>query len=98
MAANGSPMEYLARWVEWNINEHAQQHKASIKDTIALLQHIEQLNNTKARFSESSVLVSWDIKNFHPNCQTDLCIEAVGKALDNRPPGILPSKQCILEA
>ena len=97
MAANGSPIEYLARWEEWYIKEYAQQHKAYIKDTKALLQHIEQLNNTKAPFSESSILVSWDIKNFYPNCQTDLCVEAVGKALDNRPPGSLPSKQCILE-
>ena len=44
MAANGSPIEYLARWVEWNIKEYAQQHRAYIKDTKALLQHIEQLN------------------------------------------------------
>ena len=44
------------------------------------------------------MLVSWDIKKFYPNCQTDLCIEAVGKTLDNRPPGTLPSKQRILEA
>ena len=92
MAANGSPIEYLARWVEWNIKEYAQQHRAYIKDTKVLLQHIEQLNNTKAPFSDSSILVSWDIKNFYSNCQTDLCIEAVGKALDNRPPGTLPSK------
>ena len=61
MAANGSPIEYLARWVEWNIKEDAQQHKAYIKDTRALLQHIEQLNNTRAPFSESYILVSWDI-------------------------------------
>ena len=27
-----------------------------------------------------------------------MCLEAVGEALDNRPPGSLPSKQCILEA
>ena len=97
MASNGSPIKYQARWVEWNIKEHAQQHKAYIKDTKALLQHIEQLNSTKASFSESSVLVGWDIKNFYSNCQTDLCIKAVGKALDNRPPGTLPCKQCILE-
>ena len=43
-------------------------------------------------------MVSWDIKNFYPNCQTDLCIEAVGKVLDRRPPGTLPSKESILEA
>ena len=94
MAANGSPIEYL----EWNIKEYAQQHKAYSKDTKALLQHIEQLNNTKAPFSDSSILVSWGINFFYPNFQTDFCIEVVGKALHNRPPGTLPSKQCILEA
>ena len=87
IAASGSPIEYLARWVEWNIKEYAQQHRAYIKDTKALLQNIEQLNNTKAPFSDSSILVSWDNKKFYPNCQTDLCIEVVGKALDNKPPG-----------
>ena len=66
MAGKGSPIEYLARWVEWNTKKHAQQHKAYIKDTKALLQHIEQLNITKAPFSESSILVSWDIKKFLP--------------------------------
>ena len=35
---------------------------------------------------------------FLPNCQMDLCIEAVGKVLDRRPPGTLPSKESILEA
>ena len=43
-------------------------------------------------------MVSWDIKNFYPNCQMDLCIESMGKVLDRRPPGTLPSKECILEA
>ena len=27
-----------------------------------------------------------------------LCIEAMGKVLDRRPPDTLPSKECILEA
>ena len=31
MVVNCSPIEYLARWVEWNIKEYAQQYRAYIK-------------------------------------------------------------------
>ena len=95
MSANETAIEYLARWTEWHLKEYAQQHEAYIRDTKALLQHVEDINNTKAPLPEDS---SWDIKNFYPNCQTDLCIEAVGKVSECRPPGTLPSKQCISEA
>ena len=72
--------------------EYAQQHKVYIRDTKALLRYVEDINNTRAPLSEDSIMVSCDIKNFYPNCQTNLCIEAVGKVLHRRPPGTLPCK------
>ena len=98
MSANETAIEYLARWIEWHLKEYAQQHETYIRDTKALLQYVEGINNTKAPLSEDSIMVSWDIKNSYPNCQTDLCIEAVGIVLDRRPQGTLPSKESISEA
>ena len=41
MSANETAIEHLARWIEWHLKEYAQKHKASIRDTKALLQYVD---------------------------------------------------------
>ena len=52
-----------------------------------------------APFAPHTRMISWDIKNFYPNCETRLCIEAVRKALDKLKRRWSKSrKECICEA
>ena len=52
-----------------------------------------------APFLPHTRMISSDIKNFYPNCETRLCIEAVRKALDKWKPRWSKSrKECICEA
>ena len=47
----------------------------------------------------STKLLSWGIKNYYPNCSTELCMRAVKRILDERGTNLpLNSKNCILEA
>ena len=51
------------------------------------------------RVKESTKLLSWDIKNYYPNCSTELCMRAVKRILDERGTNLPQnSKNCILEA
>ena len=86
LSSRGSATEKLARWVECNFKDKATRHKAYIRDTKSFLLHLEQLNESMALFPPHTRMISWDIKNFHPNCETRQCIEAVGKALDKWKP------------
>ena len=44
--------------------------------------YLEHLNLTRAPFREGTKLISWLVKDFHPNCNTEKCIEAVKKVLE----------------
>ena len=37
---------------------------------------------TRAPFREGTKLISWDVKDFYPNCNTEKCTEAVKKVLE----------------
>ena len=67
-----------------------------IKDTIDLLNRIEDLN-WKGPFPEGTLLVSWDVKSMFPNTDNRLGLSAVKKA-PNAGENQLPSTNCILEA
>ena len=77
----------------------ATRHKAYIRDTKSFLLHLEQLNESIKPFPPHTRTISWDIKNFYPNCETRLCIEAVRKPLyEWKPRWSKSSKECICEA
>ena len=84
--SRGSATEKLARWVECNLKDVATRHKAYIRDTKSFLLHLEELYENMAPFAPHTRMISWDIKNFYPNCETRLCIEAVRKALEKWKP------------
>ena len=74
-------------------------HGAHIKDTKYFLLHLEHLNDTRAPFKDGTKLISLDVENYYPNCQTDLCIQAVRTTLEKYATEFSDSKiKCILEA
>ena len=99
MSSRGTAIENLARLLEIQLKPYARLHEAYIKDTKSFLRHLEELNDTRAPFKESTKLLRWDIKNYYPNCSTELCVRAVKRILDERGTNLPQnSKNCILEA
>ena len=89
----------LARWLELLLKPYARLPEAYIKDTKSFLLHLEELNDTRAPFKESTKLLSWDIKNYYSNCSTELCMRAVKRILDERGTNLSQnSKKCILKS
>ena len=98
LSCNGTPIENLAKWIEFHLKPLARIHKAYIKDTGHLLNLLEDLNVSKGPFdAHSTLIVTRDIQNFYPSCDTQRCLKAVEQRLNSR---ILtsPSTECILEA
>ena len=77
MSSRGTATEYLARWIELKSKLFAQLHSSYIRDTKSFLRYLEMMNDTKAPLREGTRLINWDIVNFYPNCNTQMCIEAV---------------------
>ena len=76
---------WLVRWVEHHLQPFAQQHTSYIKDARSFLKHLEYINKTKAPLSDTTKLISWDIVNLYPNCNTKMCIEAIKRVLQAYP-------------
>ena len=82
MSAKETAMENLAKWLEIQLKPHARMHGAYIKDTKSFLLHLEHLNDTRAPFKDGTKLISLNVENYYPNCQTDLCIQAARTTLE----------------
>ena len=99
MSARCTATEYLARWIEHKLKPYAQLHSSYIRDTKSFLQYLERINDTRAPLGEGTRLNSWDIVNFYPNCNTQMCIEAVGEVVeDNQQLNLGVPVECVLEA
>ena len=99
MSSHGTATEYLARWIELKLKPFAQVHSSYIRDTKSFLQYLEMMNDTKAPLRERTRINSWDIVNFYPSCNTQMCIEAVRKVVEENQHldlGVLV--ECVLEA
>ena len=61
---------------------------------------MEHLNEMRAPFREGTKLISWDIVNYYPNCNTQMCIEAVRRVLETAQSRefLEVPVECILEA
>ena len=98
VSCNNSAIEKLAQWVEYQLKSLARQHPAYLKDTKHLLKFIEDLNDQQGPFQkEQVIMISRDIENFYPSCETNKCIEAIELLLNQRTIKC-PSTECILEA
>ena len=59
----------------------------------------EEINRTRAPFGPKTRLISWDIKNYYPSCDTEMCIKAVEKVVAQYPEHVLEVPlECIFEA
>ena len=60
--------------------------------------HLEDLNREKAPFPPHARMISWDIVNFYPNCDTGLCLQVVRRVSDRWDPNMSEErKRCICE-
>ena len=99
MSAKETATENLAKWPEIQLKPYARMQEAYIEDTKSFLLHLEHLNDMRAPFKEGTKLISLNVEKYHPNCQTDLCIHAVGATLEKYATEFSDSKmECILEA
>ena len=98
MSCNGTSMEKLARWVEFKLKESARSHPAFLKDTSDFLKFTEDVNDTQGPFEkEKMLLITRDISNFYPNCDTDMCLDAVKTVLQGEQRS-QEEIECILDA
>ena len=98
ISTKGTAVENLARWLEIQLKDLARAHPAFLQDTKDFLSYIEQRNQEDGPFDKEKIwLISRDIVNYYPSCNTDMCIEAVGQLLDTRTENN-PPKECILDA
>ena len=100
MSARNTATENLARWLEIQLKPYAMQHEAYIRDMKSFLLHLEHLNEMTAPFREGTKLISWDIVNYYPNCNIQMCIEAVRRVLETAQSRefLEVPVECILEA
>ena len=99
MSSKGTATENLAKWIEYHLKPFAQLHQAYIRDTKSFLLYLEEINCTRAPFGPKTRLISWDIKNYYPSCDTEMCIKAVEKVVAQYPGHVVEVPLgCILEA
>ena len=98
MSAQGTATEILAKWIECKLKPYARLHKSFIRDT-KVLQYLEIVNETRAPLGINKTLNSWDIVNFYPKYNTQMCINAVKKVVGDNPQIDLGVPvDCVLEA
>ena len=93
----GTAIENVAKWVEVHLRHLAKIHPTYIEDTRHFLERIEQINEKYAPLPPTTLLISWDIENFYPSCDTEKVIEAARKRLEERV-SKFPPTECITEA
>ena len=93
----GTAIENVAKWVEVHLRHLAKIHPIYIEDTRHFLERIEQINEKYAPLPPTTLLISWDIENFYPSCDTEKVIEAARKRLEERV-SKFPPTECITEA
>ena len=99
MSSKGTGTENLARWIEHHLKPFAQLHQAYIRETKSFLLYLEEIIRTRAPFGPKTRLISWDIKNYYPSCDTEMCIKAVEKVVTQHPEHVLEVPlDCVLEA
>ena len=93
----GTAIENVAKWVEVHLRHLAKIDPTYIEDTRHFLERIEQINEKYAPLPPPTLLISWDIENFYPSCDTEKVIEAARKRLEERI-SKFPPTDCITEA
>ena len=99
ISAKGSATENLARWIEIKLKKFSGMHPAYLEDTRHFLRFIEDINIRKGPLDElNTVLVTRDITDYYPSCDTKKCIEAVKWVLNEAEESSAADNRSILEA
>ena len=87
MSSRGTATEYLPQCTEFKLKPYmyAQLHDSYRKDTKSFLKYIETIKETKAPRGPDTTLNSWDVVNFYPNCNTEMCTNAVRRVVEGNP-------------
>ena len=93
----GTAIENVAKWSEVHLRYLAKIHPTYTEDTRHFLEKIEALNEKYASLPPTTLLITWDLENFHPSWNTQKVIEAISNRLDERD-SKFPSTECIVEA
>ena len=93
----GTAIENVAKWSEVHLRYLAKIHPTYTEDTRHFLEKIEALNEKYAPLPPTTLLITWDLENFHPSWNTQKVIEAVSNRLDERD-SKFPPTECIVEA
>ena len=93
----GTAIENVAKWLEIHLRHLAKIHPTYTEDTRHFLEKIEALNEKYAPLPPTTLLITWDIENFYPSCNTQKVIEAVKIRLEERK-SKFPPTECIVEA
>ena len=97
LSGEGTAIENLGRWVEFHLKTLSMQHHTYLKDTTHFLRYVEFINDGYIEVSPDTIMVSRDIENFYPSCETKKCIEAVKEVLGTRMKNE-PPIECVIEA
>ena len=99
ISAKGSATENLARWIEIKLKKFSGMHPAYLEDTRHFLRLIEDINIRKGPLDElNTVLVTRNIADYYPSCDTKKCIEAVEWVLNEAEESSVADNRSILEA
>ena len=99
ISAKGSATENLVRWTEIKLKKFSGMHPAYLKDTTHFLRFIEDINIRKRPLDEfNTVLVTRDIADYYPSCDSKKCIEAVEWVLIEAEESSVADNRSTLEA
>ena len=99
ISARGTAMGKLAKWSEIKLKSQARKRPAYLQDTTDFLKFIEDINIRKGPFDEmKTVLTTRDVENYYPSCDTQKCLQAIEKVLNESEESIISDNNCILEA
>ena len=90
-------IENVAKWLEVHLRHLAKIHPTYTEDTCHFLEKIKALNEKYAPLPRTTLLITCDIENFYPSCNTQKVIEAVKIRLEERK-SKFPPTECIVEA
>ena len=93
----GTVIENVAKWLEIHLRHLAKIHPTYTEDTRHFLEKIEALSEKYAPLPPTTLLITWDIENFYPSCNTQKVTEAVKIRLEERKSNFPPT-ECIVEA
>ena len=74
ISCNQSAIEKLTQWIEFQLKYLARHHSTYLKDIKHFLNFIEEINEEQGPFKKNEIImVSRDIKNIYPICETRKC-------------------------